>query len=167
MSKLIDISDQIHRFVADSNVSLPQITYYLTYNIGELNILLNENTVYDTNLQEFSPELTPQQAEIFQYLYLVKYYTSAINSNLGAAAYDWTELDEGDSHIRKVSRNEVAKVYATLRNNINADLKMLVFYYKSNMSPPSTVARSFRGFGWDGSGGIGLLDLSYPFNYSS
>lgn len=167
MSKLIDISDQIHRFVADPNVSLPQITYYLTYNIGELNILLNENTIYDTNLQEFSPELTPQQAEIFQYLYLVKYYTSQINSNLGAAAYDWTELDEGDSHIRKVSRNEVAKVYATLRNSINADLKMLVFYYKQNMSPPSTVTRSFRFLGWDGTGGAGLPDPSFPWNYSS
>lgn len=132
---IASISDEIFRELDQpTNLSVPQISFWLISNIGQLNILIEQEYVVLDN--EFSPELGDQEKDIFKQLYFVKYYSSLMTSNLGAAAYDWSELSEGDSTIRRVSKNEVAKNYKQLRDSYYAGLQELVFFYKKNQIRP-------------------------------
>lgn len=133
--KIIDLADSIFREIdEDPSTSISTISYWLENNIGLLNILLDETIVFANN--EFSPELTVEQANIYKVMYLIKYYSGLVRSNLGAAAYDWSELSEGDSTIRRVSRNELAKNYKQMRDGSQLDLDNLVYLYKKNQIKP-------------------------------
>ena len=75
-------------------------------------------------------------------LYLIKHYSSKIKANLGASAYDWSELSEGDSKVRRVSRNEVAKTYKQVRDSFDVELMRLVNRYNKRQSSPVSYDRA-------------------------
>jgi hypothetical protein len=140
---LLDLADEIYRELGEpSDLSIPQISYWLQNNIGQLNIMIASEIVYDEDAEEFDPELSVEQANIFKFLYLVKYTGSKMTSNLGAAAYDWSELSEGDTRIRRVSKNEIAKNYKQLRDSYYQELNKLVLLYKQNNTLPESYDRA-------------------------
>lgn len=139
--KLTDLADNIFRNLGEpEEISIPNIAFWLVGRIGELNTLINTTIVYDENLEEFNPELTDEQAAIFGLMYSISYFTRFVRSSLGASAYDWSEISEGDTMIRRVSRNEVAKTYQQLRNQLQNELNDLVFFYKQNRAIPYSLS---------------------------
>jgi hypothetical protein len=139
--KLTDLSDNIFRNLGEpDSLSIPRIAFWLVGRIGELNVLLNTKIVYDETLQEFSPELTNEQASIFGLMYSVSFFTRLINVNLGAGAFDWSEISDGDTTIRRVSRNEISKTYTQVRNQLQVEFSDLVFYYKNNQVVPYSLS---------------------------
>jgi hypothetical protein len=139
---LADLSDEIFRELEQpDDLSIPQISYWLQNNIGQLNVMIGDTIVYSESNAEFDPELSVEQANIFKYIYLVKYMSKKITTNLGAAAYDWSEITEGDTSIRRVSKNEVAKNYKQLRDAYETQLNKLTFFYKQNLNEPISYDR--------------------------
>jgi hypothetical protein len=141
---LIDLADDIFRELGQpTDLSIPQISYWLQNNIGQFNVMAAEATVYSVDAQDFVPELTIEQANIFKYMYLVRRYTTLMTNSLGAASYDWSQLQEGDTTIRRVSKNEIAKNYNSIKLAYSRELDRLVFFYKQNRSVPGTYCRDY------------------------
>lgn len=136
---IIDIAEEIMRELGEpEDISLPSVSFWLASNVGKLNTLLDlEISVVDN---EFDPEVTEDQKIIFKKLYELHYYSRQIQKNLGASAYDWSEIIEGDTQIRRVSKNEIAKNYASLRRELQAEIDALVFFYKQNQCLPASYS---------------------------
>lgn len=145
-----DVADEIYRELGEpEELNIPSIAFWLTSNIGQLNTLINPTVpiAVDSVTEQFVPELTENQKEIYKHKYLVYYYTRLINTNLGAAGYDWSEVSDGDERIRRVSKNEIAKTYQQVRNALQTELNDLVFCHKQNRAIPyslSSVNSLFR-----------------------
>jgi hypothetical protein len=139
---ILEIADEIYRELdSPDDIHIPSIVFWIKSNIGYLNNLLSTSIV----LQEegFSPELTEEQKIIFKFLYQIKYLNKKIRDNLGATAYDWSEISEGDSRVRRVSKNEIAKTYLTQRKDMEEVLDRVVFLYKQNKCTPECVNKPF------------------------
>lgn len=137
--KLIDLADQTFRDLGQPNtLSLPQIADWYRYNIGQLNLQIHTEIIYDSTLDEFVEPLTIEQANIYKLMYFIKFADTNRIANLGASSYDWSELDEGDTTIRKVSKNEIAKSYKLMRDGYATDMAHLVYLYKNNQIVPQS-----------------------------
>ena len=165
-----DLSIELYsdlEFPEDLDVTI--IADWLINNVGSLNALLNLHVMIDQagNMTFFDAdgkpavdsnknpitELNTLQKVIFKELYIIKHFTRWITKNLGAAAYDWSEIVEGDSNIRRVSKNEIAKTYLQLRKAAREELEDLIFFYKQNLSTPAAYGvrgNLFRYLGYFG-----------------
>lgn len=137
-----DIADEIYRELDQpDDVTVPSLAFWLSTNIGQLNTLLNLNTVVGEN-EQFEPELTIEESAIFKQIYILNYYSRKIRSNLGEAGYTATSVTEGDRSVRVVSKNEIAKSYHSLRKDSQLELATLVASYKINHAVPRQVLES-------------------------
>jgi hypothetical protein len=136
--KLVDIANEIFVELEEpEDNSIPQIVYWLSSNIGKLNILLSTDIIIE---DDYTLEINVSEKEIFKTLYHVNYLSKLVKSNLGAAAYDWSELVEGDSRVRRVSKNELAKNYYSMKKDLQTEVEDLVFYYKQNQCLPESYS---------------------------
>src|SRR5882724_2276370 len=137
---IVDVADQTYRELeTPDDISIPNIIFWLQSNLNQLNVLIG--TQYTLDVSEWViPDLGESESAILKYLYLVYYYNRLIKSNLQAGAFDWSEISEGDSHIRRVSRNEIAKTYIQLKNALENRLHQLVFRYKQDKTIPMSLA---------------------------
>jgi hypothetical protein len=80
--------------------------------------------------------MTQNVSGIYTEMYYCYYYNKQANKNLGASAYDWTEI-QGDEQgtIRKVSKNEIAKTFRSLSKDCRENLDKLTDWYAENESP--------------------------------
>jgi len=137
-----------------------RISAWLETNIGQLNILINENFRVDEN-NDVCPRLKAEEIAIFIQLYLKFYYkrqsqsilknlsTTTTTSGSGTPVYtmsDWTELREGDSSIKRVSQNaspqqkvQVAQAYKGFSEEADIKLSELVHSYNMYRSRPKQV----------------------------
>jgi len=140
--KLVDLADDIYRSELDTpdTISVPNIVFWLASNLGTLNILIGTNYVLDDTTHEPSPELGDSEAVILKYLYLIHFYGWLVKSSLGAAGIGFSELSDGDTTIRWVSKNEIAKSYDQLKKALEARLNQLVFAYKQDTVVPVGLA---------------------------
>lgn len=80
--------------------------------------------------------MTQQTSGIYTEMYYCHYYGRKVSENLGAAGYDWTEIrGEDQGSIRKVSKNEVSKVYRGMQNDCHTRLDKLTSWYHSACNP--------------------------------
>lgn len=138
--KIIDIE-----FPEDTDrFPISYISGWLEANIGELNVLLNENFQVDEN-GDFSPSLCPEEEAIFTELYCIHYYEKlsrdvlrGITSNC-AGSSDWVLLKEGDTTIQKQNKNSIARTINTFKVDSMARLGDLVSRYNMYKSSPLQV----------------------------
>jgi hypothetical protein len=136
----VNLADITFRDLSNpDDVSIPNIVFWYETHIGVLNTLLETGYTVDAN-QQLTPELGDAEAAIYENLYLIYYYDKLVRTNLGAGAYDWSELTEGDSHIRRVSRNEIAKSFIQLKKALEDRLNRLVFLYQRDKALPVGLA---------------------------
>ena len=140
---LIDLANSI--YVADllesDDTSIPKIMMWLTSNVGLLNNLIYTN--YNVSKNDCTPHLGYDEAAIFAVIYLERYYGRQVQSHLLASAYDVSEVSEGDSRIRKVSRNEVAKTYLQLKTQTKEYLNQIVLEYRRSKCVPASIQNEF------------------------
>ncbi len=141
---LLDLSNNI--WFGDLNettdTSIVKILAWLQAHLGDLNNLIA--TSYEQNGNDAAPELGLDEAAIFSMIYLNKYYQRQMNSNLGASSYDILEVKEADTTIRLQNRNEIAKNYRLIANDIRDSLNKMVEYYKKWKCVP--VSLNFSGY---------------------
>jgi len=138
--KLVDLADITYREIdTPDTLSVPIIAFWLASNLPALNILIGTDYKLD-NTEESNPELGDSESIILKYLYLIHFYGWLVKSSLGAAGIGFSELSDGDTTIRWVSKNEIAKSYDQLKKALEARLNQLVFAYKQNTVVPIGLA---------------------------
>ena len=119
------------------NLCIGTLIFWLSFNLGNINNLIS--TTYQLRGNDSAPQLGLEEASIAGMLYLSSYYQRKVTSNLGAAAYDWSRVEEADSVVQKVSRNEIAKTYMQLKKDNDARLDKSIGLYKKNQCIPASL----------------------------
>lgn len=74
-----------------------------------------------------------KEKDIYKEIFKVKYYEGQVNKFLYAAQFDTIiEVEEGDSHVRRLTKNDLAKTYLALKKEANDRLIYLTHLYKFN-----------------------------------
>jgi hypothetical protein len=120
-----------------SGISIGTIDYWIENSIGNLNTNLGEN--HGIVSGQIVPPLNIAESGIMTQMYKVRYYNKVASDNLGASAYDWSELSEGDSRIRRVSKNEISKTYLQLAKDEQISLKESILFYRTNAATPTSI----------------------------
>lgn len=149
---LVDVASAIYYndLNESKETSVTKILTWLIAHIGELNTRLAARICIVGN--DCQPQLRPAQAAIFGMLFLYNYYLRLVRENLGAAAFSVLEVQEGDSSVRLVNRNEIAKTYRGLAQDTLANLNKLCLEYKQNVTLPASINNPYlQSWGWLGS----------------
>jgi hypothetical protein len=127
-----------------SGISVGTIDYWINNSIGNLNTYLGEN--HNIVSGEITPGLNIAESGIMSQMYQVRYYKTQASNHLGASAYDWSELSEGDSKIRRVSKNEVSKTFIQLAKDGKEALDRSIQLYRTNAAMPTTILPRVNSF---------------------
>lgn len=134
-----DIADETYRELGNpSGSSIPKIVFWFTSNIGQLNVLIG--SCYTAELEIISPDLSDIDKVIFKLLYTIYYYDRLIACNLGASAFDWSEVIEGDTSLRRVSKNEISKTYLQLKKALEDRLNRLIMLKRQGEVLPVSLS---------------------------
>ena len=135
-----DIASEIKLDIeSDSTLTESYIATWIRNNIGMLNNAIGTCYIIDENL-ELSPCINNDEKDILKWLFLCRYYDRQANQNLGASAYSWTRMEEGDSKFQRVSNNEVAKTFLQLSKQCKESLATITNFYKRNRALPTSLS---------------------------
>lgn len=164
MNTLTSISGEIYDELDDpTDITSASILSWLQENIGKLNNALT--TTYQVVGGDTDSPLGDIESSIYKMMYMVRYYNRQLMANLGAAAYDSAiiELTEGNRNVRKVSKNEIAKIWRMLKNDTQAELDAMIQSYQFSNSNPNVVVTNSDGYkGTDLQGAIFPPFTLYP-----
>jgi hypothetical protein len=140
---LIDLASNLwySDLLETDDTTVTKILEWLKNHIGDLNNLIATN--YHIIGNDTDIELGNDEASIFGMIYLMNYYQRQQKVNLGASAYDWSEVVEADTRVRRVSRNEIAKNYRLLANDLRDNMNKMVEYYKKFKCIPASIHTTF------------------------
>lgn len=140
--KIVDIADEIFRELHQpTEVSIPQIAFWIRVNVGTLNNSINTCYTIDTNTLEINPDPGIEEKSILKRLYVIHYYDLRVRAALGAASTDpVVEVTSDGASVRKLNRNQTSQLFLTLKKQEADDLNRLVASYKLSKSTPIQVA---------------------------
>lgn len=118
----------------ETGISTGRVVVWMESNLYKLNIPFGTNYVVSGEYIEsgFSQAISG----IYEEMYYCDYYNKKANSFLGAAGYDWVEIQgEEQGSYRKVSRNDTAKTYLTLAKDCQERMSSLIAWYINAISP--------------------------------
>jgi len=126
---------------------LSYVSGWLESNLGDLNILLNEEFEIDES-GNFLPPLCPEEETIFTELYIINYYEKKSRdvlrgitdtSSTSGGGLDWVLLKEGDTTIQRQNKNSVARTLNLFKTDSISRLDQLVAKYNIYRSSPLQV----------------------------
>lgn len=126
-------------FAGDTGIAtVSQISGWLSYNVGQLNVLLHENFTGE-NPDGFSDAA----GSIFSDLYMISYYDrtarNALRGVISTASDNVLSIADGDNRISFVNKNEVAKVYKGFSSDLRLGLTEKTNKYCMYKSAPLQV----------------------------
>ncbi len=146
MITITDIADELWRDLGTPpETQIPYISFWLRANIGKLDNLIFKNFSIDSSTQEIIDIVDLQifgdkEKDIYKEIFKVKYYESQVNKFLYAGQFNLiTQTTEGDSTIKRQTKNDLAKTMLLLQKEANDRLIYLAHLYKYNQSTPSQV----------------------------
>ena len=134
----IEFPDDTDRF------PVSYVSGWLESNIGELNILLNQNFQIDAS-GFFEPSLCSEEETVYTELYIINYYEKLSRDVLrgitstSSCASDWVLLKEGDTTIQKQNKNSIARTLNTFKTDSMGRLNELVSKYNMYQASPVQV----------------------------
>lgn len=117
--------------------SIAYISGWLDSHIGDLNISCEAN--FNTASGFCLPAMNFQEIAIYQELFTNYYYKRSATNLLGASQYDWTTLQEADSRVVKISRNELSKTYRNLALDAENRMRYMIAQYRQTKGQPLSV----------------------------
>lgn len=137
MTSFSDLSGWAGRILenlSDTGTPTGRVVTWMTSNLYKLNIVLD--TGYSVSGEYIVPEFTTNVSGMYEEMYYCDYWNKKANEMLGAASYDWVEMEGADQgRIRKVSRNDTAKTYMSLAKDCRERLTSLISWYMGNQYP--------------------------------
>lgn len=142
MSVLRDLATDILRYEFDNDVSVnsvPAISGWLEANLGQLNSLIY--TSYSGDDAELDLEAQAIHKELYLYNYYSKQARNALRGIINSSSNggDVLSLEDGESKVTFINRNEVSKVYRGLASDSMANIKQLVTQYNIYQAQPLQV----------------------------
>jgi hypothetical protein len=149
--KVVDIADEIYRELGSpSTESIAAIAFWIRGSVGTMNnhlcaeYVVNTNTYeieQDTTMNSAGVAITILEAAVLKKMYEIHYYDKQLRTVLAAASTDSViALSSDGSSIRKINKNEQAKLYLSSRNRLGDELKELIWNYKNRDVQPLQVA---------------------------
>lgn len=168
--KVVTIADELFRELGEpSIISIPSIAFWVRSNVGALNNLIGTsyrvldgssevdlddgdtrtllNTLEISQILEDSSgnsievEIGGDEKSILKKMYTIHYYERLLRSNLTSLATDSViSVSDDGSSVTKVNKNEITKVYNSIKKQEVEDLKYLVQGYKQSKAVPKQVA---------------------------
>jgi len=120
------------------------VSGWLEANIGELNVLLNEDFSIDES-GNFLPPFCPEEEAIYTELYSMHYYEKVSRDVLrgitdgSTAGGDWVLLKEGDTTIQKQNKNSIARTLNLFKQESSQKMNDLVSKYNMYKASPLQV----------------------------
>lgn len=131
-------ASEIRDNVGDTGISVAQVSTWLKTNLRKLNLTINSEFYFDTGVQMILPDMEMNQSGIYEEMYYCNYLDRKVNENLGAASYEWIEIQgEDQGKIRRASRTDSSKIYASQAKECQARMEKLITWY-FNISNPMT-----------------------------
>ena len=141
---LTDLSNQIYlELNQPSDLSLPEISFWLRSNISKLNILLYTDFTIDSTTQEVSSfdDFTIDEANILSKLYEIKYCDKKARDNLGSLSVDMVlEYSSDGTTIRKANRNSISQTYLSLRKELQQEAKDMISSFRIKKAVPKDIS---------------------------
>lgn len=150
--KVIDISTNIYKNLLgeSTDTSIPSISTYLRYNVGNLNVLLGEcfnvnncpgtNYLEIINGQNINCLINNDAAAIYCQLYLMGYFERLIRQFTGVGNINQViQVSSDEGTVRFTDRAGLAKVYIQLRKDAETTLDKMVNKYKFNKQTAKQV----------------------------
>jgi hypothetical protein len=136
-SQLSGWASGINDGIGDTGLGVARTTTWLTNNVSKLNLTLGTSYYYDNSLNELLPDtMTLVQSGIYEEMFYCDYLNKKVNENLGAAAYEWVEIQgEDQGTIRRASRTESSKVYLAMSKDCKMGLNELISWYFDATNP--------------------------------
>ena len=147
--KAVDIADQIHRELGSpTDLGIAAIAFWVRTNIGTLNNYLNTSYAINQSSYEIERDINGtataigiNEGGILKKMYTIHYYDNKLRTVLSAATTDAViALSSDGSSIKKINKNEQAKLYAGIRGSSQSELERMVGQYKLNDVQPLQVA---------------------------
>ncbi len=147
-----DIASEIWQSInQDSSTSIASISYWVRANLGYINNVLMEsfiiNDSYEITDQSGATTIPIEAVAIIKQLYIIYDLGLQIRANFSNLNTDSViEVEDDNSSVRRVDRNQVAKTLASLKKDEMQTLKDLVTAYRyRNSSPKQTVGDDIYG----------------------
>jgi hypothetical protein len=123
-----------------TDITISSIAAWLRCNIGNLNILVNEN--YTLNQDEsVTPNIDFNSYGVFAAMYRVRYYDKQLRAGLGAAGYTpILETASDGMKIRFQAITDISKVWLESKMQAQKELDDLINAYKVDKVMPNQVA---------------------------
>lgn len=123
--------------IGDTGIGVARTVSWLKTNLNRLNLTIGSNYYFDDTESKILPdEMTFVQSGLYEEMFYCNYLDKKVNENLGAAAYDWVEIQgEDQGTIRKASRTESSKVYLSLSKECKSRINELILWYFNNTNP--------------------------------
>lgn len=159
-AQLYDWAERILDGLDETGIPASRTVTWFQNNLHKLNLTLASG--FYTESGSIYPDMSLNISGIYEEMYYCDYYNKKANANLGANAYDWTEMrGEDQGTIRRVSKNEVAKTYRTMSKDCQERLAELVKWYNlqdTSISYANQILYNDRGTVAD----FGLIDFHAP-----
>ncbi len=148
-----DIANEIYQELGEpTGLLTSSIIYWLSTNIGALNILLETSFTINSNdnsvaVPSGQPAMGDDEKTILKALYEAYYFQRLLNSTLALASSGngaIVQVQEGDKTVRLVSQTEIAKSYQSVVAGIKANLNILVQSYRVSRTTPLEVVYELR-----------------------
>lgn len=142
MSVIGNLATEImyYEFDNDSTANnIPAISGWLESHLGQLNSLIY--TSYSGSGAELDLEAQSIHRELYMHNYYSKQARNALRGIVGATSNggDVLSLQDADSKVTFINKNEVAKVYKGLANDAKLKIDQLVSQYNIYQAEPRQV----------------------------
>lgn len=120
----------------DTGVSVSKVSTWLKTNLRKLNLTISSEFYFDSTEQAILPDMSMNQSGVYEEMYYCHYLDRKVNENLGAAAYEWVEIQgEDQGKIRRASRTESSKIYASQAKACQERMGNLITWYFNITNP--------------------------------
>lgn len=168
--KVVTIADELFRELGEpSTISIPSIAFWIRSNVGALNNLIGssyrvldgssevdlddgDTRTLSTTLEisqilenssgsDVEVEIGGDEKAILKKMYVIHYYERLLRNNLTSLSSDSViSVSDDGSSVTKVNKNEITKVYNSIKKQEIDELKYLVQGYKQAKATPKQVA---------------------------
>jgi len=125
-----------------ADLSQSYLVAWLRNNIGALNNAIGSCFTLTDSL-EFIPCIDNNQKDILKWMFNCHYYNLQGRRFIGASGWEtnsWVSIEEGDSKIRRVSPNDIAKTYFNLAKDCKESLNSSILFYRTNGAMPQSLS---------------------------
>lgn len=134
--------------LGETGIATGSVVTWLKNNLGALNIAIEQAFWVSGVSGCIQPNMGQAESGIYTEMYMCHYFKKKASQMLGAMSYDqgtWLEIEGVEQgRIKRVSKNEVAKMYRQMYMDCKENIDKLVFWYKDHTNDISPLQITYN-----------------------